>query len=149
MARYFRRLFPSLSSSIEGGSVRSYSIKPCPSSSHAMRVAFSVLGFSSSGGALAMICRARLAASTTYANWLSGAFVCTVISVFSSERCQKFIHSRAAPRARAAERRHDRLRFASRAFHVVAQHAIIVILAERRNFIPRLRQTPRKLFARI
>src|SRR5204862_460472 len=48
-------------------------------SSHATRVYFSVRGFSTSGGAPAINWRARRAASTTYANWLSGALVCTVI----------------------------------------------------------------------
>src|SRR6202022_2922147 len=79
--RYLRRLLPSLSSSIESGSTKSYSSKLWSSSSTAIRVAFSVLGFSTSGGAPAIICLARRAASTTYANWLSGAFVSTVISV--------------------------------------------------------------------
>src|ERR1700719_2727381 len=79
--RYLRRLLPSLSSSIESGSTKSYSSKLWSSSSTAIRVAFCVLGFSTSGGAPAIICLARRAASTTYANWLSGAFVSTVISV--------------------------------------------------------------------
>src|SRR5205823_2823771 len=78
--RYFLRLLPSLSSSTEVASGTSNSSNPCSSSSQASRVAFCVLGFSINGGAPAIICRARLAASTTYANWLSGAFVCTVIN---------------------------------------------------------------------
>src|ERR1700730_6000893 len=80
-AGYLRRLLPSLSSSMESGSTKSYSSKLGSSSSTAIRVAFCVLGFSTSGGAPAMICLARRAANTTYANWLSGAFVSTVISV--------------------------------------------------------------------
>src|SRR5437763_1672275 len=78
--RYFLRLLPSLSSSTEVTSGKSNPSKPCSNSSQATRVAFCVLGFSIIGGAPAIICRARLAASTTYANWLSGAFVCTVIN---------------------------------------------------------------------
>src|SRR5512137_189574 len=137
--RYFLRLFPSLSSSIEDGSVKSYSIRLCSISSQAIRVGFRVLGFSIIGGAPAIICRARLAARTTYANRLSGAFVCTVISVFPSKRCQKLIHLRPAPHARAAKRRHNRLDLASRAFHIIIHHTKIVV-AKGGDFIPRLRE---------
>src|SRR3984893_13093856 len=63
--RYLRRLLPSLSSSIESGSTKSYSSKLWSSSSTAIRVAFCVRGFSTSGGAPAIICLARRAASTT------------------------------------------------------------------------------------
>src|SRR5258707_8009516 len=135
--------------SIDDGSVKSYSVRLCSSSSHAMRVALSVLGFSISGGAPAMICRARLAASTTYANWLSGAFVCTVISVFPPKRCQKFFHPGPPARAGAAQCGHDGLHFASRAFHVFVHHAKIIVLAKLRNLFARLRQPPRNFFARI
>ena len=82
---YLRRLTPSLSSSTDLPGLNSYSIKPLLTSSHATRVGFNVRGFSNIGGAPAIIWRARRAASTTYANWLSGAFVCTVISVFPSK----------------------------------------------------------------
>src|SRR5260370_39821727 len=78
--RYFFLLLPSLSSSTEVPSGTSNSSKPCSYSSQAACVAFCVLGFSINGGAPAIICLARLSASTTYANWLSGAFVCTVIN---------------------------------------------------------------------
>ena len=64
-SRYFFRLLPSLSSSTEFASGTSNSSKPCSNSSQATRVAFCVLGFSINGGAPAIICRARLAASTT------------------------------------------------------------------------------------
>src|SRR5215472_6916397 len=63
--RYFFRLLPSLSSSTEVVSGTSNSSKPCSNSSQATRVAFCVRGFSINGGAPAIICRARLAASTT------------------------------------------------------------------------------------
>src|SRR5882724_12179148 len=76
---YLRRLLPSLSVSMDAGSVKTYSSKPFSTSSQAMRVGFSVLGFSMSGGAPAINWRARRAARTTYANWLSGALVSTVI----------------------------------------------------------------------
>src|ERR1700687_4042933 len=148
-ARYLRRLLPSLSSSIEDGSTKSYSIKLWSNSSTAIRVAFRVFGFSISGGAPAIICRARLAASTTYANWLSGAFVSTVISVFSSKRCQKLFHSCAAPRTGTSQCRHNRLRLASRAFHIFIHHTIIVVFAESCNLVPGLGQPPRDFFVRI
>src|SRR2546430_13093499 len=82
---YLRRFTPSLSSSTDLPGLNSYSIKPLFTSSHATRVGFNVRGLSNIGGAPAIIWRARRAASTTYANWLSGAFVCTVISVFPSK----------------------------------------------------------------
>src|SRR5450755_2806204 len=98
-----------------------------------MRVAFCVLGFSTSGGAPAMICRARLAASTTYANWLSGAFVSTFISVFPSKRCQKLFYPLTAPRALATQRDYNGLRFVACTFHVFVHYTIVVILAKRQN----------------
>src|SRR5271168_1852635 len=146
---YLRRLLPSLSSSMEDGSWNSYSIRLCSSSSQAMRVALSVLGFSMSDGAPAMIWRARRAASTTYANWLSGAFVATVISVFPPKRCQKFFHPWSAPRSGTANRHHNGLCFVSRAFHVFVHDAIIVITSESCNLVPRLRQTPRNFFVGV
>src|SRR6202008_442794 len=115
------------SSSLGNASVKSYSINPWFTSSHAMRVGFRVRGFSNIGGAPAIIWRARRAASTTYANWLSGAFVCTVISVFPPKRCQKFFHQGPPSRGRAAQGGYTRLRFASRAFHVIVYHAKIII----------------------
>src|SRR5690348_11681429 len=134
---------------MEDGSVNSYSMRLCSSSSQAMRVALSVLGFSMSEGAPAIIWRARLAANTTYANWLCGAFVCTVISVFPSKRCQKFFHANSAASGGAANRHHNSLGFAAGAFHILIDDAIVVITPKRRNFVPRLGQTPANLFAGI
>src|SRR5215472_6395928 len=61
---YLRRLLPSFSSSTDLPGSNSYSINPWLTSSQATRVALRVRGFSSSGGAPAMIWRARRAAST-------------------------------------------------------------------------------------
>src|SRR5882762_7091390 len=103
-----------------------------------MRVAFRVLGFSTSGGAPAMICRARLAANTTYANWLSGAFVRTLISVFtpnvSPKRCKKLFHAILAPRLGAAHSSHNRLYFTDGLFDVFVHDTKIVILSKFRDF---------------
>src|SRR5450432_4029569 len=114
-----------------------------------MRVAFCVLGFSTSGGAPAMICLARLAASTTYANWLSGAFVSTVISVFPPKRCQKFFHSILTPRFCTTQRCYDGLHFASCPFDIVIHYAKIVILSKLGDFIAGFRQAPGDFFVRI
>src|SRR5690242_9543618 len=143
--RYFFLLLPSLSSSTEVASEKSNSSKPWSSSSQATRVAFCVLGFSIMGGAPAMIWRARLAASTTYANWLSGALLCTVISVLLPKRCQKFLYLIPSPRAGAAQSGHNRLRFASCALHIFIHDAKIIILAKNGDFIPRLGKPPRNL----
>src|SRR5258708_19638077 len=67
---------------------------------------------------------------------------------FPPKRCQKLFHSRPPSRVRAAQGGHNRLRFASRAFHILIHHAKIV-LAKGRNLIAHLRQPPRDLFARI
>src|SRR5215471_3264944 len=146
-ARYLRRL-PSFSSS-EPGSVKSYSIRPWLTSSQAIRVAFCVRRFSTNGGAPAIICRARRAASTTYANWLCGALVCTVISVLPSKRCKQLVHECAAPFARATQRQYNRLRFTTRTFHVVVHHTKIIKLLAGHNFIARLGQPPGNLFVAI
>src|SRR5271170_2630953 len=114
-----------------------------------MRVAFRVLGFSTSGGAPAMICRARLAANTTYANWLSGAFVSTFISVIPPKRCQKLFHPLAAPPALAAQRHNNGLRFASRALYILIHDTIIVIFTESCNLIPGPSQAARDLIVGI
>src|SRR6202795_159032 len=148
-ALYLRRFAFSLSSSLGNASVKSYSINPWFTSSHAMRVAFCVRGFSSIGGAPAMIWRARRAARTTYANWLSGALVCTVMSLLPSKRSQNLLHHFAAPQARAAQRRNDGLCFPSRAFHVVVHYTKIVKLFSQLYLTLGLRQPPRDFIVRV
>src|ERR1700751_5981881 len=108
-----------------------------------MRVAFCVRRLSTSGGAPAMICLARRAASTTYANWLSGALVCTVMSLLPSKRCQNLIDPIAAPCARASQRRYDGLRFFSRTFHIIVHYNEIVKLLACHYLFASLRQPPR------
>src|SRR6516164_7958521 len=144
-ALYLRRLPPSFSSSAPG-SVKSYSIKPWVTSSQAIRVAFCVRRFSTNGGAPAIICRARRAASTTYANWLCGALVCTVISVLPSKRCKQLVQAIVAPFVRATQRHYNGLSFTTGTFHVVVHHTKIIKLFAGHNFIAGLSQPPRNLF---
>src|SRR5262249_23046386 len=146
---YFFRLLSSLSPSPSDLSGTSNSRKPCSSSSQAIRVAFWVLKFSTSGGAPAISCRARLAASTTYANWLSGAFVCTVISVLPSKRCQKFFHAVPPTQAATAQSRNNGLPLYSGSLHVLVHNTKVVVLAESRDLLARFRQPPPNLFVGI
>src|SRR5437764_14908104 len=119
------------------------------SSSQATRVAFWVLGFSIIGGAPAIIWRARLAASSTYANLLSGALLCSFISIFLPKRCQKSLHLVPSPRADAAQSGYNRLRLAACALHIFIHHAKIIILANGCDFIPRFGKPPRNLLIGI
>src|SRR5271169_4180966 len=146
-ARYLRRLL-SFSSS-DPGSVKSYSIRPWLTSSQAMRVAFCVRRFSTNGGAPAIICLARRAASTTYANWLCGALVCTVISVLPSKRRKDLVHAIMAPPARAAHRHDNGLSFATRAIHVVVHHTKIIKLLARDDFIAGLGEPTSDFFVSV
>src|SRR6266853_597043 len=68
---------------------------------------------------------------------------------YPPKRCQKLFHSRPPSHARATQGGYDRLRFASRAFHILIHHAKIVVLAELRNFVARLGQPPCNLLVRI
>src|SRR5690348_4262669 len=126
---------------MDEGSVKSYSTRPMSTSSQAIRVGLAVRGFSIIGGAPAINWRARRAARTTYANWLSGALVCTLISVFPPKRCQKFFYPPAAARTRAAQRGDDRFDIFPGPIHIVIDDHI-VILAEGRNFVASARQPP-------
>src|SRR6201987_900128 len=126
-ASYFRR-FPSLSLSSEPStaSVVSYSSRPLCNSSSAMRVVFRACGLSTSGRPPIINCRARLAATTTYANWLSGASRETAISRSASKRLQNFSNSLFVPRHPATRPERDRLSFPSGAFEVVIYHRKVV-----------------------
>src|ERR1700730_5317649 len=65
---------------------------------------------------------------------------------FPPKRCQKLFHSRPPSRGRRAQSSYNRLRFASRTFHVFIHYAKIIILAQSRDLIVGLRQPPGDLF---
>src|SRR5579862_2616599 len=88
-----------------------------------MRVGFSVRGFSTSGGAPAIICRARRAASTTYANWLSGALVSTFISLFLQKTPEVVPPACDASRSDNVVRRRSPALPCLRALHLHSQHS--------------------------
>src|ERR1700743_2579616 len=88
-----------------------------------MRVGFNVRGFSTSGGAPAIICRARLAASTTYANWLSGALVSTFISLFLQKTPEVVPPACDASRSDTVVRRQSPALRCLRALHLHSRHS--------------------------
>src|SRR5690242_8471401 len=133
---------------MDEGSVKSYSTRPMSTSSQAIRVGLAVRGFSIIGGAPAINWRARRAARTTYANWLSGALVCTLISVFPPKRCQKFFYPPAAAQTRATQRGDDRFDVFSGPIHIIIDDDI-VILAKGRNFVASAGQPPGDFVAGI
>src|SRR5579863_2613425 len=100
-----------------------------------MRVGFNVRGFSTSGGAPAIICRARLAASTTYANWLSGALVSTFISLFLQKTPEVVPLACDASRSGNATRRQSLALRCPRAPHLHSQR-------NNRNIFRTLRSRP-------
>src|ERR1700742_3218588 len=112
-----------------------------------MRVGFSVLGFSTKDGAPAMICRARLAASTTYANWLSGALVSTFISLSLQTTPEVVRPAYCAARSDNVMRRRSTALRCLRALHLHSLHnnrSIFRTLQSRLGLWPADAQFPRR-----